>query len=164
MRGAVQRDFAFVQGLGEYLPFPDASFDRVLFATSLDHMLVPQRAISEAQRVVRPDGRVIVWMGIVVAGGAKPSPARRIGVGLRLLGSGQWREFGTRVRATTQPRLELGTPEGAEDPFHVSHPLPETVVSWLEEGGLQVNRVERPSADQCLISAQPFAVSQAGVS
>jgi SAM-dependent methyltransferase len=160
LRGAMRRDFAFVRGVGEYLPFSDSTFDRVLFATSLDHMLVPRRALHEAHRVVRPDGRVVVWMGVVIPGHRKPSPAQRAGVGLRLLASGQWREFGARVRATIQREPELETPEGAADPFHVSHPVPETVISWLEEAGLLVDRLERPSPDQCLISAKPSAGSK----
>src|SRR5439155_20161971 len=38
LRGERRRDFDFVQGIGEYLPFRDDSFDQVLFATSLDHL------------------------------------------------------------------------------------------------------------------------------
>src|SRR6266496_6137403 len=41
LRGVLPKQFGFVQGIGEYLPFPPGTFDRVLFATSLDHMLYP---------------------------------------------------------------------------------------------------------------------------
>jgi len=44
--GVEERDFHFVQAIAEYLPFRDGVFDRVLFDTSLDHFLNPQRARS----------------------------------------------------------------------------------------------------------------------
>ena len=63
LRGADRREFEFVQGLGEYLPFRAGVFDSVLFATTLDHMLSPWRALLEARRVTRPDGEIAVWCG-----------------------------------------------------------------------------------------------------
>ena len=55
-RGRASAAFRFVQGIGEYLPFADGSFDRVLFATSLDHVLSPVRSLSEARRVLARTG------------------------------------------------------------------------------------------------------------
>jgi SAM-dependent methyltransferase len=43
------------------LPFPDASFDVVLAATTLSHVPDPDRALSEMVRVARPGGRVGVF-------------------------------------------------------------------------------------------------------
>lgn len=42
----------------EALPFPDASFDVVLFARVLAHLSDPARALAEARRVLRPGGQV----------------------------------------------------------------------------------------------------------
>lgn len=54
-----------VIGFGESLPFGDASFDCVLFNTSLDHILDWRRAIDEARRVLVPEGVLyictLVW-------------------------------------------------------------------------------------------------------
>jgi len=49
------------QGDCRALPFPDASFDAVLAATTLSHVPDPQRAIREMVRVTRPGGRVAVF-------------------------------------------------------------------------------------------------------
>jgi len=53
-------------GVGEYLPFVDATFDCVLFNTSLDHILDHHQAIDEAARVLKPGGRLLlctlVWV------------------------------------------------------------------------------------------------------
>lgn len=45
-----------VQGRAEALPFPDASFDRVIVINALHHFLDPRTAIGEARRVLRPGG------------------------------------------------------------------------------------------------------------
>jgi ubiquinone/menaquinone biosynthesis C-methylase UbiE len=44
----------------ENLPFADASFDRALLFTTLEFVRHPAQTLSEAFRVVRPAGRVIV--------------------------------------------------------------------------------------------------------
>jgi ubiquinone/menaquinone biosynthesis C-methylase UbiE len=47
-----------VPGDGERLPFPDASFDTVVFALVLCTIPHPDRALAEARRVLRPDGEI----------------------------------------------------------------------------------------------------------
>lgn len=49
----------FAAASGEQLPFPDRSFDTLLFTLSLHHQ-DSRRALQEAGRVVRPDGRILV--------------------------------------------------------------------------------------------------------
>jgi ubiquinone/menaquinone biosynthesis C-methylase UbiE len=53
----------FIEGDAERLPFPDASFDAVVFNFGILHFGEPDRALSEASRVMRPGGRVAftVW-------------------------------------------------------------------------------------------------------
>jgi SAM-dependent methyltransferase len=48
-------------GIAEALPYPEASFASVLFATSLDHCLDPSKALLEARRVLRVGGLLFVW-------------------------------------------------------------------------------------------------------
>lgn len=47
-----------VPGDGERLAFPDASFDTVVFALVLCTIPHPDRALTEARRVLRPDGEI----------------------------------------------------------------------------------------------------------
>jgi SAM-dependent methyltransferase len=65
MLGRNARDFDFVQGVAERLPFRDAAFDGALSATMLDHVPDPGRVLAEIRRVLRPSGRLAVWVGIV---------------------------------------------------------------------------------------------------
>ena len=48
-------DFEFVQGISEYLPWPDASFSTIISGTSLDHCLSLERSLAEMRRVLRPE-------------------------------------------------------------------------------------------------------------
>lgn len=47
----------FRQGDAQNLPFPDASFDRVVANFALLHLANPERAVGEAARVLKPGGR-----------------------------------------------------------------------------------------------------------
>jgi SAM-dependent methyltransferase len=63
--GVQPREFEFVQGFAEFLPWPDSEFDAVTIATSLDHVLSLDMAFAEIKRVLVPDGVVAMWVGFV---------------------------------------------------------------------------------------------------
>ncbi len=46
----------YVRGVGERLPFRDATFDAVLAADSIEHVDEPSTVLRELRRVVKPDG------------------------------------------------------------------------------------------------------------
>ena len=48
------------QGQAEQMPWPDNSFDTVVFTLSLCTISDPGRALAEARRVLRPTGRLLV--------------------------------------------------------------------------------------------------------
>jgi SAM-dependent methyltransferase len=52
--------FELVRAIGERLPFADATFDRVLCESGIDHLADPAAAIREMARVLRPDGRLVI--------------------------------------------------------------------------------------------------------
>lgn len=48
----------FCQASAEDLPFKDHSFDTAICSNSFHHYLRPERALKEARRVLKPDGRI----------------------------------------------------------------------------------------------------------
>jgi SAM-dependent methyltransferase len=111
--GSQPREFEFVQGLGEYLPFRDELFDQVLFVTTLDHLVDPRGALSEARRVSKGDGDILVWLGHK----RKDAPAPAA--------SPPW--YNT-----------LCVPHGAEDIFHRKRLSPEEAEEFWSDCGLHV--------------------------
>ena len=54
------KNIEFRQGDMEELPIRDGKVDLVFFSQSLHHALHPERAVSEANRILRPGGRVVI--------------------------------------------------------------------------------------------------------
>ena len=54
---------SFRTGDGRAVPFPDASFDLVVFHTTLCHIPDPEKALLEALRVLRSNGWLVVFDG-----------------------------------------------------------------------------------------------------
>lgn len=61
--GAQPREYDFIQGIGEHVPFAEDIFDMTIYATSLLHFIDPRVGIREALRVTKPDGYLAVWVG-----------------------------------------------------------------------------------------------------
>jgi SAM-dependent methyltransferase len=139
--GDAERAFEFVQGLGEYLPFRTGSLDQVLFATSLDHMLVPRRALAEAARAIRPGGAVNVWFGELDRETRARGPLQRV----RALAGRALRGPAPEAEPAAEPEYiaRLEQPEGAIDKFHVAHPDADTIAGWFADAGLELRGVER---------------------
>jgi len=132
LRGTDRREFAFVQGLGEYLPFRHCIFDRVLFATTLDHMLSPRQALAEARRVANSNAEIIVW-----SGDERTKPAF------------------TGVSAAWYEGLQV--PNGAEDRFHVARLSRDSVLDLLGAVGLTVLEESADGAGSVFFRARPSA-------
>lgn len=111
--GQQPRDFAYVKGIGERLPFRNKLFDRVMFVTSLDHFISPKLAIIEAKRVVSTNGYICIWIGEKTKDAPRPKVSK------------SWYE-------------NLRVPEGAEDPFHYKRLTSTELVGCFSETGLDI--------------------------
>lgn len=52
--------FLLTQGIGESLPFRAAAFDVILLSEVVEHLAAPEQVVSEAGRVLRPGGSLLV--------------------------------------------------------------------------------------------------------
>lgn len=57
--------FNFYQGFAEFLPWQANCFDVVICATSLDHCLNLSRTLEEINRVLKPGGKLLTWVGFI---------------------------------------------------------------------------------------------------
>lgn len=62
-----EHPFPFARAAGEFLPWPDGSFETVISGTSIDHVYLLDTAIDEAARVLTPGGKFLVWASIYPA-------------------------------------------------------------------------------------------------
>lgn len=67
-----------VAGDAAELPFADCSFEGVRCVRVLQHLEAPERALSEAWRVLRPDGRLVVVEGTQTLSGAVSEEAEEL--------------------------------------------------------------------------------------
>ncbi len=162
LRGQQKRGFFFVQGIAEYLPFPNESFDRVLFGTSLDHFISPHLALREARRILKANGVLGIWYGVVGAedaGDAVQGFVPKLLHKLREDGLGAVlkraiRRLGLGKRSITE---KLTIPEGAIDHFHFFHVETEHLHRWLKDAGFEV-RGEQRNGNSVYLLATPAAV------
>jgi ubiquinone/menaquinone biosynthesis C-methylase UbiE len=61
-------DLPFIAAMAEFLPFLDNSFDYVHMRSMLDHVQIPDLAILEAFRVLKPAGSLLVGISIEHSG------------------------------------------------------------------------------------------------
>jgi SAM-dependent methyltransferase len=122
LAGGSKAEYASFRALGEHLPFRTASFDHVVFATSLDHFVDPRMALQEAARVCRPSGSIEIWIGEKNADAPRPavSPA--------------WYQA-------------LQRPDGADDVFHWKRLTAGDVRPMLDELDLTITEAETHQID-----------------
>lgn len=89
----------FIAGMAEFLPITSASFDWVHMRSMLDHVQIPDLALIEAARVLRPGGNLLI--GMLVEGGKKGDPSgfeslkELVKHGLSALGISRFRDYHT---------------------------------------------------------------------
>ena len=98
------------------LAFPDASFDAIVSTLSMHHWTDPNAGLDEIGRVLRPNGRALVWDfrgGPVPLPGRLPDPVDRArGSSVRVVSATPWR-WPWRVSLTQ--RIELTHAEDAPE-------------------------------------------------
>ena len=151
LMGHQPREFAFVQGIGECLPFRTATFDHVIFATSLDHVVDPRRSLAEATRCLKPGGFINLWLDAQATDyvetdlsflGHYRLLARK---GFRSLTRHRWiNKLGfRRTLSYVASVARMDVPEGAIDCFHFEHLTSTSVSAWLSELNVVTIRQEQ---------------------
>jgi SAM-dependent methyltransferase len=161
--GQQPRGFSFLQGIGEYLPFRNDTFDHILYASSLDHIINPKRSLAEAARCLVPGGDINLWIDGLASDDSLPSPSawKRYPVlarkGFKSLSRHGWlSKMGPRRTISYLASVaKMTTPEGASDYFHITHLNVAAVSNWLDELNLTtISKEEFPAFDSLFIKAR----------
>jgi SAM-dependent methyltransferase len=130
-----------IVGCAEFTPFQEEQFDAIIFATSLDHVCSIHYTIKESHRILRRDGKVIIWMS-----DRSESFIKKLTTRLRKLLREMKHAFTidkfvvdpeypmTHGRFTVYPNhTVLYIPNGAVDPFHTHLEDPEKIVKIMKK-------------------------------
>ena len=146
--GQQSREFIFIQGIGESLPFSSSSFDHVIFHLSLDHVLDCTMVLNEAHRILKVGGRVsistdnidekqqdnnissIKWTGIIRKG------LRQLLKGIPRMGLFPMIHYMLLI-------MKLRVPDGAVDYFHMNFPRTDKLPEQLNDLCFEKLRKER---------------------
>jgi SAM-dependent methyltransferase len=166
--GDQPREFSFVQGIGEYLPFRNAIFDHILYASSLDHLINPRRSLAEAARCLKPCGRMSLWIDGLDSNESTAKRSRRqhyqalVKKGFKRVSRQGW--SGLRlVPFYIASVANMKIPAGASDYFHFTHLSLAVVSSWLNAVNLKTVRLqEYPEADSVFIQVKREAPAENG--
>lgn len=160
--GQQPRGFAFVQGVGEYMPFRNHTFNHILYATSLDHIIDPHRSLADAERCLKADGVISLWIDSQAPDFKSGSQSRWARYwmltkkGVRSLSRHGWLgEIGLRrTLGYIGSVARMKVPEGAIDYFHFEHLTLAAVSGWLSDIGLTITRQEEyAAADSLFVQA-----------
>ncbi len=146
----------FHQGDTEALPFPDESFDAVVSNFGMLHFARPERALAEANRVLRTGGRVAftVW--------AKPEEAKAFGIVLGAIetlgdmnvplppGPPFFRFSDADECRRVLVEAGFAAPEIAQVPQVWTLPAPEALFDAIYEGGVRVRAILRAQTAEAL--------------
>ena len=129
-----------VTGAAEFLPFPDGHFDALIFAGSLDHVCSLEKTAAETRRVLRPGGKVLVWMG-----DRSETLVQKIAAKLRTVARNVVRGYRTDKFIVYDNLAVFYVPKGAVDQFHTFKETPRMIERLF--GGAGFEHVETRPVD-----------------
>ena len=142
LNGKDKRNFTFIQAIGEHLPFKDDSFDHIIFATSLDHIIDPTIVLVEANRILKENGKINIWCGCF-----------------------DWLERlqqGERVKAMTLFFWDLAFRIRKKDDYHFSHFTTQKIISIVRATGFTTMKMERMLYDPSTAMSVFFQAEKTG--
>jgi SAM-dependent methyltransferase len=150
--GEQPREFPFLLGMAELLPFGDGLFDSLVYCSCLDHMIDFGQALRQAGRVLKPGGCINLALDLIEETGPRPAwrDKMRRGASQTLRAALRKGPLWALNYALTMARLK--TPSGASDPFHWHFPTLVAVKKTLAEAGF-AGFVEKRRDDMIFLRA-----------
>jgi SAM-dependent methyltransferase len=136
-----------IVGCSEFIPLPDASVDTIVFATSLDHVCSLAATLAEVHRILKPGGKVVIWMG-----DRSTSIFGRGLLMLKTLVRNIRKGYRTDRYWVYPDGTVLGVPCGAVDPFHSYHEDPKWISRKFTARGFRLEAHTATGADEVFLS------------
>ncbi len=136
-----------IVGCSEFMPFADEQFDSVVYATSLDHVCSLKSTIRETHRILKVDGKAIIWMG-----DRSSSLLRKLRNWVARPIRNLLKGYRTDKYAVYPNMTVLYVPDGAVDPFHSYSENPVEIAALLKQGGLHLENKSQKNRDQVFLS------------
>jgi uncharacterized protein len=182
LHGGNERTFDFVEAVGERLPFHASVFDIAVAATSLDHFAAPEIVLGEIRRVLKPSGRLAIWIGVLdvkyfermhaMPSLSDPAARRELverlrSADFRRLAVAAWshlivnriRSFSLRLRRLLGRRLPVAQVFQDRGRYHFHFYTEREVYDLLEESGFRVTEKrmlkDASSGDSLFVLASP---------
>lgn len=140
-----------IVGASELIPIQDASVDAVVFGTSLDHVCDLTRSIQESRRVVRGEGRIVVWM----SDSSRPPFVERVKTWLKDARASIRLGYPVRRYRVYPNYTVFEVPRGAVDPFHSYFESPDLIIREFARVGCRLVRREAHSKVENFLSFAP---------
>lgn len=136
-----------VIGCAEFTPFQDNFFDIIIFATSIDHVCSVEKALRESKRILKENGKIIIWTGDTKIALSKKIK-RKIKTFYKTL------VFGYRVdKFIIYPNLNVYyVPNGAIDPFHTSFQGPEDLIKISKKINLTLDNIKYNNSNEVFMT------------
>lgn len=134
-------------GCSEYIPLEANSMDYIIFATSLDHVCSLVSTIHETHRVLKSDGKVIIWMS-----DQSKSLFEYIKDKLRILKNYFTKGYRTDLYYVYPNYTVLGVPHGAVDPFHSFFESPNTIKKLFTKNGFKFDNMNYITKNQVFLT------------
>jgi ubiquinone/menaquinone biosynthesis C-methylase UbiE len=135
LRLARERGVKVVCGIGEALPFKDGSFDFALYAVTLCFLADPKAALREAQRVLKPMGKIVVCF---------------------IPGDSPWGKFYLEKKVAGHrfyKHANFYSPEEVDEMLRkAGFILKAQACTLLQQPGAEIIKVEKPSMEKCKLA------------
>lgn len=136
-----------ITGCSEYIPLKSSSIDYIVFATSLDHVCSIDATLQEVYRVLKPNGKVILWMS-----DQSKTFLEKIKNSLRIFIDSIKKGYRTNQYYVYPNYTVLEVPKGAVDPFHSFFESPEVIKSFFNKSKFSFDNIDYYSKNEVFLT------------
>ena len=136
-----------IVGCSEYLPFEDNSFDNIVFATSLDHVVSITKTLNESYRVLTKNGKVHLWIS-----DRSTSFLKKIKNFITSIKQSYIKGYNVNKYFVYENFTVLGVPNGAVDPFHSFNESPKLVKKLFYKTNFNLQNEKYLSKNEIFLS------------